>query len=83
MEVKLDNHFTMKAGFAPNSKHWPKLKPKWHDNLKFGIFNDLDRQAAVAQARTTEEYVVDLWMAKDYCIYQNKPSLAWVWPERG
>ena len=78
--MKVDNHFRIDAGFAPNSKYWPRLKPKWHYFFQFGILNDLDREAAVAQAASTEEYMAYLWMAKDYCIYQNKPYFAWKWP---
>lgn len=82
-EIKVDNHFTIEAGFAPNSKHWPKLKPKWHYLFRFGVLNRLDHDAAVAQAGSDEEYMAYLWMAKDYCIYQNKPYLAWNWPQCG
>lgn len=80
-ERKLGNDFAIDAGFAPNSKYWPKLKPKWHYHFRFGEFNRLDHEAAVAQAGTTEEFIAYLWMAKDYCIYRNKPYLLWEWPE--
>lgn len=79
--MKLGNKFTIDAGFAPNSKHWPKLKPKWHYVFQFGVLNRLDQDAAVAQAGSDQEYMAYLWMAKDYCIYQNKPYLAWKWPQ--
>lgn len=82
MEMTLPNYFDIDAGFAPDSKHWPKLKPKWHYVFRFGKLNRLDEDAAVAEAASNKEYMIDLWMAKDYCIYQNKPYLVWKWPQR-
>lgn len=79
--MRLDNQFKIDAGFAPNSKHWPKLKPKWHYFFRFGVLNNLDRDAAAAEAASNEEYIAYLWMAQDYCIYQEKPYLAWKWPQ--